>query len=277
MNHNRHYALILGASSGFGKAAALALADEGMNIIGVHLDRAAGIKAVEELKRELQAKGVQAIFFNVNAADADRRREVVESVKDHFAQHEGATIRLLMHSLAFGSLLPVISQTEQMLTQRQVEMTLDVMANSLLYWTQSIVTEKLMEKGGRIVGMTSAGSTRVLPTYGAVSAAKAAMEAYIRQLALELAPYGITANAIRAGVTQTPALSKIPGNELIMNNAHMRNPYHRLTVPEDIANVLKMLVKDEMQWINGTVLGVDGGEDSVDLTWYKAQEENAIH
>ncbi|RPI66760.1 MAG: SDR family oxidoreductase [Ignavibacteriae bacterium] len=271
MAASNQYVLILGASSGFGKAAALRLAREGYQILGVHLDRAAGMKQVDELKAELDAIGVRHHFWNMNAADPERRAELMTAIKEIFAQHEGATIRLMLHSLAFGTLKPLISfEGADTINQKNLEMTLDVMANSLVYYTQDVVTGGLMKPGGRIAGLTSAGSTRVLPTYGAVSGAKCAMEAYCRQLALELAPFGITANAIRAGVTHTPALSKIPGNDLIMNNAFMRNPYHRLTTPEDIANVLALLVKDEAAWINGEILGVDGGEDAVDLTWWKS-------
>ncbi len=267
---NNQYVLILGASSGFGRAAARALAADGFNIIGVHLDRAAGLQQVEELKAEIESHGVRAVFLNVNAADAERRAEVIATVQSELAAHEGSSLRLLLHSLAFGTLKPFIAENAaDALNQKNIEMTMDVMATSLIYYTQDIVRSGLMGQGGRIVGLTSAGSTRVLPMYGAVSAAKAAMESYCRQLALELAPYGITANSIRAGVTHTPALSKIPGSDVIMNNALMRNPYHRLTTPEDVANVLRLLVRPEAQWINGEVLGVDGGEDAIDLTWYK--------
>lgn len=266
------YVLILGASSGFGRASALAMAKDGYNIIGVHLDRAAGAKQVEELKAELDALGVRHLFFNVNAADAERRAEVIATIVQAFAEQQGATIRLLLHSLAFGTLKPFVAEDwSTTLNQKNIEMTLDVMANSIIYWTQDVVRAGLMAPGGRVVGLTSAGSTRVLPTYGAVSAAKAALESYCRQLALELAPFGITANTIRAGVTYTPALAKIPGNDVIMGNAFMRNPNHRLTTPEDVANVLCLLVRPEAKWINGEVLGVDGGEDAVDLTWWKPE------
>lgn len=270
MEMSEKYVLILGASSGFGRAAARALAEDGFHIIGVHLDRSAGLQQVEELKAEIRGFGVRELFFNVNAADADRRAELMQSIKDEFAQHPGASLRLMLHSLAFGTLKPFIADAPgDAISQKNLDMTLDVMANSLIYYTQDVVRNGLMGPGGRIVGLTSAGATRVLPMYGAVSAAKAAMESYCRQLALELAPHGITANAIRAGVTPTPALAKIPGSDIIMNNAMMRNPYHRLTTPEDIANVLRLLVRDEAQWINGEVLGVDGGEDAIDLTWWK--------
>jgi len=270
MADKNQYILVLGASSGFGKASALALAKEGYHIIGVHMDRAAGLKQVEELQAELTSLGVRQHFFNVNAVDADRRAEIIQAIKDEFAQHPGATIRLMLHSLAFGTLKPFVShESADVINQKSLEMTMNVMANSLIYYAQDLVTNGLMAAGGRVVGLTSAGSTRVLPMYGAVSAAKAAMESYCRQLALELAPFGITANAIRAGVTHTPALAKIPGSDIIMANAHMRNPYHRLTTPEDIAKVLTLLVRDEASWINGEVLGVDGGEDAIDLTWWK--------
>jgi NAD(P)-dependent dehydrogenase (short-subunit alcohol dehydrogenase family) len=274
MSSPRNYAVILGVSSGFGKATALALAKLGYHIFGVHLDRAAGMAAVDELRDSLHALGVDTHFFNVNAADADRRTEIVEALKAEMAKYPGSTVKVLLHSLAFGSLLPLVGDKDtKVCSQKQLEMTMDVMANSIIYWSQAIMASGLFSKGSRIIGLTSAGSQRVLPMYGAVAAAKSAMESYIRQMALELAPHGITANSIRAGVTYTPALDKIPGSDTIMKNAYMRNPYHRLTQPEDIANVISLLVKPECDWINGTILGVDGGEDSIDLTWWTPEEQ----
>ena len=274
MSSPRNYAVILGVSSGFGKATALALAKLGYHIFGVHLDRAAGMAAVDELRDSLHALGVDTHFFNVNAADADRRTEIVEALKAEMAKYPGSTVKVLLHSLAFGSLLPLVGDKDtKVCSQKQLEMTMDVMANSIIYWSQAVMASGLFSKGSRIIGLTSAGSQRVLPMYGAVAAAKSAMESYIRQMALELAPHGITANSIRAGVTYTPALDKIPGSDTIMKNAYMRNPYHRLTQPEDIANVISLLVKPECDWINGTILGVDGGEDSIDLTWWTPEEQ----
>ncbi len=122
---------------------------------------------------------------------------------------------------------------------------------------------KLMVCGGRVYAMTSSGGTRVWSGYGAVSAAKAALESHIRQLAMELAPLGITANAIRAGVTDTPALRKIPGNQEIVQTAKGLNPSGRLTTPEDVAAALVVLSRPETNWMTGNVIGVDGGEDVV--------------
>jgi enoyl-[acyl-carrier-protein] reductase (NADH) len=111
--------------------------------------------------------------------------------------------------------------------------------------------------------MTSAGSTRVIPTYGAVSAAKCALESHIRQIGFELAPKGVSANAIRAGVTDTPALRKIPGNDRMIADAIDDNPWDRLTTPEDVAGVILLLAHPDAAFISGNVIGVDGGENNV--------------
>jgi enoyl-[acyl-carrier protein] reductase III len=111
--------------------------------------------------------------------------------------------------------------------------------------------------------MTSSGSTRVMPSYGAVSAAKTALESHVRQLTLELGPQGISSNAMRAGVTDTPALRKIPGHEHTMTLAGERNPGGRLTRPQDVAAAIVRLCQPGTEWITGNVIGVDGGEDVV--------------
>lgn len=268
------FALILGASSGFGAATALECARHGINIIGVHLDRGATLAACQQVQEQIRELGAEAHFFNVNAADPEQRASVLDAVAALFAGREGASVRLLMHSLAFGSLKPFIAKDpKDALTQAQVEMTMNVMANSLVYWTQDAVGRGLLGKGGRVVAMTSSGSHRVLPMYGAVSAAKAALESYCRQLAFELGPLGITANAIQAGVTVTPALSKIPGNQEIIAHAEERNPLGRLTTPDDVARGIVMLASEYASWINGSVVRFDGGEDIVELNW-GAPEKN---
>ncbi len=257
------WALILGASSGFGEAAALALAGAGMHIFGVHLDRKATMPNVERIVGEIEAAGRKALFFNVNASDAEKRREVLDQMEKTLADEgQPSSVRVLLHSLAFGTLKPFVAPAaKDAITPAQMDMTLDVMAHSLIYWVQELVARKLMIRGGRIFAMTSSGGTRVWAAYGAVSAAKAALESHIRQLAIELAPLGITANAIRAGVTDTPALRKIPGSESIKQAALEGNPSGRLTTPKDVAAALVALSRPETYWMTGNVIGIDGGED----------------
>lgn len=256
------WALILGASSGFGAATALELARNGVNIIGLHLDRGPGLEAVKKLVVELESFGVQVHYTNMNIANTEKRTDAIARIKATIAAvPDGPQIlHVVMHSVAFGSLLPFIGEVSKTLSQAQVEMTLDVMANSLVYWAQDLWRAGLLGKGSRFFSMTSAGSVTVFETYGAVSAAKAALESHTRQLALEMAKHGVLANTIMAGVTDTAALRKIPGSDKLVEGATRRNPSGRLTTTTDIAKTIRALSDPEIVWINGATIVVDGGE-----------------
>jgi NAD(P)-dependent dehydrogenase (short-subunit alcohol dehydrogenase family) len=267
------WALVLGASSVFGGAAAIELARAGMNIFGVHLDRQTTMPNVHQVIRDIKHTGREAVFYNINAADAIKRAETLDEIKERFGSH-GNTVRVLIHSLAFGTLKAFISKnSEDSVNQAQMEMTIDVMANSLVYWTQGLFWRGLIKRGGRIFAMTSSGGHSTLPFYGAVSAAKATLESHIRQLANELGPYGITANAVMAGVTDTPALRKIPGSVDMLRIAKAKNPGGRLTTPEDIAKMIVLLSEENAAWVSGNVIGVDGGEDIVSYVGQKGTSD----
>jgi NAD(P)-dependent dehydrogenase (short-subunit alcohol dehydrogenase family) len=252
------WAVILGASSGFGAATALELAKYGVNIIGLHLDRGAALDAVKDLVKQLESCGVQAYYLNTNIANAEKRKDAVTQIKGWMGDDK---VHMLMHSVAFGSLQPFIgTDANTQLTQAQMEMTLDVMANSLVYWVQDLWHAGLLGEGSRVFSMTSAGSEEAFKTYGAVSAAKSALESHTRQLALEMGKRGVMVNCIMAGVTDTAALRKIPGNEDIVDIAMRRNPTGRMTTTRDIAVTIRALCDPEITRINGAVLVIDGGE-----------------
>ena len=261
------WALILGGSSGMGEATALALARNGYRIIGIHLDFRAALAHVEEVKAGIEAAGSEALYVNMNAADDEKRAAAIETIRERFEQSRGAGrhpyIRIVMHSLAFGSLVPFIADDpKEAVDRKKMEMTQDVMANSLVYWVQDLYRAGFLEKGSKVYAMTSEGSSRVVPSYGVVSSAKAALESHVRQLAMELGRLktGITANAIRAGVTMTPALMKIPEHDMIIASATARNPTGRMTTVQDVANAIVALSGEGTGFISGEVIGVDGGE-----------------
>ena len=264
----KKWALILGSSSGFGGASAVELAKAGYNIFGIHLDRQVTMPNVNNIIKKIERTGQKALFFNMNAADQLRRNDTLDEIKDMFATKKDIQqINVVLHSLAFGTLKPFITKDlGTRVSKAQMEMTLDVMAHSLVYWVQGLVQRDLLAKKARIFGMTSAGSQTIFPSYGAVSAAKASLESHIRQLAAELGVMGVTANAIMAGVTDTPALRKIPGNDKMMQAAKDKNPGARLTTAIDVAKTIVMLMDEKADWISGNVLQVDGGEYIVNYT-----------
>jgi NAD(P)-dependent dehydrogenase (short-subunit alcohol dehydrogenase family) len=225
---------------------------------------------VERIVSSIRALGRKAVFFNANAADEAKRKDVVEHIARETEGQKSPRVRVLVHSLAFGTLRPFVPPLEpvdaeggnvDLISKSHLDMTCDVMAHSLLYWVQDLLSRGLLERGSRIFAMTSAGGHRVIAQYGAVSAAKSALESHVRQLAFELAPRGITANSLCAGVTDTPALRKIPGNDEMIRVATARNPSRRLTTPQDVANSVALLSDPLSGWITGNVINVDGGED----------------
>ncbi len=265
MSANRTWGLVLGASSGFGEATSLALARAGRNVFGVHLDRRATQPNVDRITGEIAAAGARPVFFNMNAADDGKRAEAIaEMEKVLEAEGRRAAIDVVLHSLAFGTLKPFLADAAaDRIVRAQMDMTLDVMAHSLVYWVQDLLAAGLLAEGGHVFAMTSAGGHRIWKSYGAVSAAKAALESHCRQLAVELVPRRIAVNAIRAGVTDTPALRKIPGNAEMIERCLAVHPAGRLTRPEDVAHVIVALARPDTVWLSGNVLGVDGTEDVV--------------
>ena len=261
------WALILGGSSGMGEATAITLAKAGYNICGIHLDFRAALAHVAEVKATIEATGAQALYINMNAADDEKRAAALAALRERFDASTAAGrtpyVRVVMHSLAFGSLVPFLTEDPKGGADRKkMEMTQDVMANSLVYWVQDLWRGGFLGQGSKIYAMTSEGSTRVVPSYGVVSSAKAALESHIRQLAMELARHGTgaTANGIRAGVTVTPALLKIPESQTMIDITMKRNPTGRMTTPQDVANAILALSGEGTEFINGDIISVDGGE-----------------
>jgi enoyl-[acyl-carrier protein] reductase III len=264
MASNERWALILGASSGFGAACTRALADAGFNIFGVHFDLKSTLPRALQVKADVEAKGRKAIFFNKNVADDRNRAEIIGKLEEYFKGAGGGSVECMLHSVAFGNLKPFIAdKPDDAVDRKAMEMTLDVMANSLVYWVQDLVRAGLLTRGSKVWSMTSSGSHRVINGYGPVSAAKAALESHTRQLALELVSKGVSVNCFQAGVTDTPAFRMIPNHDKIKEQIMLMHPDGRMTQPEDVAQTLVALMDQRVDWVTGTIVRVDGGEDNV--------------
>ena len=208
---DNEWALILGGSRGLGLASAKKLASQGMNICIVHRDRKSDQKEIQQHFEEIKQKGVSIISFNKDLLNEDRKMEVIQDLKERLGAN--GKIKCLLHSVAKGHLKPMASKGTSGLKVLDLEITIRAMATSLFDWFKTAFDHDLFAQDCRIISFTSEGSSRAMPNYGAVSAAKASLEAISRNIALEFAPFGVRANCIQAGVTDTASLRMIPGSE----------------------------------------------------------------
>ncbi len=256
--NKNYWALILGGSSGLGLATAKKLAKHAMNVCIIHRNSRAQEDEINTEFDKIRAENVQFKSFNIDAFKPEKREQIISELKTLFGSQ--GKIRTLVHSVAKGNLKPMISEDSPTLKTDDFNLTINAMAISLYDWTTSIFEAQLFSVDARIISFTSEGNTKAWKHYAAVSAAKVTLEAITRNIALEFAPFGIRANCIQAGVTDTASLRMIPGSDQIKAHSLKRNPFKRLTQPEDVANAVYLLSKDEAAWINGCVIPVDGGE-----------------
>ncbi|WP_108869142.1 SDR family oxidoreductase [Aquimarina aquimarini] len=254
--NKNEWALILGGSSGLGLASAKKLALHGMNIIIVHRNRKSEMKQIDTDFNEIREIGIEFLSFNIDLLKEDKQKEVITNIKNTIGN---GLIKTIIHSVAKGNLKPMVDATH-VLKNDDFRLTIDAMAISLYDWVSAVFKAQLFTKDTRVISFTSEGNTKAWTNYAAVSAAKVALEAISRSIALEFAPYGVKANCLQPGAVDTQSLRMIPGYEQLIANSLQRNPFNRITTPEDVANAVYLLCKDEAAWINGCIIPVNGGE-----------------
>jgi len=240
-------ALITGSSRGIGRASALELARRGADIVVNYVrHRSAG----EQVVAQIAALGRRAVAIRANVGKAADIAAMFEQVQAEFGRCD-----ILVGNAASGILRPITQ-----LQDKHWDWTMDMNARSI--WRCATHAVPLMEARGwgRIVGVTSFGSSRVFSEYSIVGISKAAIEALIRYLAVELAPKGIIANAVSPGIVDTDALKSFPIDVVnTLQQAARRTPAGRLTTPEDVARVIAFLCSDDAAMIVGQTIVVDGG------------------
>jgi enoyl-[acyl-carrier protein] reductase III len=231
--------LVTGGSRGIGKAIALRLARDGASRVAIGYFRSDS--AAEETAEELRALGAEPVLLRGNVTSS----RVVEKVEAL------GPLDALVHNAATGVIRPAL-ETED----KHWDWTLNANARALLGLTR--VAVPAMRPGASIVAMSSLGSVRVLQNYTLVGTSKAALEALVRYLAVELAPRGIRVNAVSAGVVETGALEHFPNREEMLASG-ARNPAGRIVTPEDVAGVVAFLCSPDAEMIRGQTIVVDGG------------------
>jgi len=249
------HALIIGGSSGIGLATVKKLASHGSDITIIHRDRRQNLEALEsEINDLTSSHGVSISTFNIDATNPEKITDCLQELSE-----KSTNFDVVLHAVSRGNLKPFISDGPKLSTQ-DLNLTIDAMGTNLSQWVNGLIEKNLIKEGSKILTLTSEGNDKFWEGYGAVALAKSALETLSKYLAVELAPKGITVNIIQAGVTDTPSLRLIPGSEKLIEESANRNPYNRLTAPEDVANVVFLLSQNEASWINGALIHVDGGE-----------------
>lgn len=239
-------AVITGSGRGIGRAIAVELASRGCNVAINYFRRRA---PAEETAHLVERAGGRAVVIKAHVGDEEQIRSLVRQTATHFG-----SVDIFVGNAASGVLKPAMEQGA-----KEWDWTLNINARSILFGVQEAFPYMKARRWGRVITVTSIGSVRVLPEYSIVGVSKAAIEALTRYLAVELAPYGITVNAISPGVVETEALDFFPSKDTIIETAKRRTPAGRLATPEDVAKVAAWLCTEDAAMIVGQTIVIDGG------------------
>ena len=241
-------ALITGGARGIGKATALKLADSGCDIAVVYYNSS---DEAEQLVQAIQSKGRRAIALQANVADQQSVKDMFNSFREHFDH-----LNFLISNAASGVLKPALK-----MSTKHWRWCMETNALALNHLVSAGL--ELMQPKGRVIALSSLGAERAIPNYAFIGASKAALEALVRSLSIELAPYQITANTVSAGVVDTDALKYFPNREHLIEEYNQRSLSDRALLPEDVANAIYLLCLPEADMINGHTLFVDAGYSRV--------------
>ena len=245
MSTAHKFIFISGGTRGIGREIALSLAQRGRTLF---LNYLRDDVSAAKVKSQAGKKGARVILLRGNIGDEDAVRSLLDAV-----QKETKHLDALIHCAALGVFKPV-----HQLRVKDWNISLDVNAKAFLLLTQAALP--LMKKnGGRIIAISSLGAQRFTPHYGAIGISKSALENLVRYLAVELAHYKISVNAVSGGLVETDSVKMFPHWESMKKEYLSRTPGRRIGRPEDIARVVSFLLSPQSDWIYGQTLIADGG------------------
>ncbi|MBC1359673.1 enoyl-[acyl-carrier-protein] reductase FabL [Listeria booriae] len=239
-------ALVTGSSRGIGREIALDLAKQGYDIA---INFARSRSKAEEVAKEVEALGQKAVLVRANVGDVSKLKGMFEEIDEAFGR-----LDVLVNNAASGVLRPIME-----LTESHWDWTMDINAKALLFASQEAAKRMQQNGGGKIVSLSSIGAIRYLENYTTVGVSKAAVESLTRYLAVELAPMGISVNAVSGGLIETDALDHFPNREELLADAVSKTPAGRMVAVSDLVKAVSFLVSDQADMIRGQTIVVDGG------------------
>ncbi|MBC1292665.1 enoyl-[acyl-carrier-protein] reductase FabL [Listeria booriae] len=239
-------ALVTGSSRGIGREIALDLAKQGYDIA---INFARSRSKAEEVAKEVEALGQKAVLVRANVGDVSKLKGMFEEIDEAFGR-----LDVLVNNAASGVLRPIME-----LTESHWDWTMDINAKALLFASQEAAKRMQQNGGGKIVSLSSIGAIRYLENYTTVGVSKAAVESLTRYLAVELAPMGISVNAVSGGLIETDALDHFPNREELLADAVSKTPAGRMVTASDLVKTVSFLVSEQADMIRGQTIVVDGG------------------
>ncbi|MCP3143014.1 SDR family NAD(P)-dependent oxidoreductase [Pyxidicoccus xibeiensis] len=252
------WALVLGASSGTGAAIAEAVArTPGLDVFGVHRGRY--VDSAVQVERDVRQTGRRWVPWQADASTPEAAEAGVEALRQVAGPR---SVKLFVHSIAGASVGQFLTEGEDRLHARRIRRTFDTMAHSFVYWAQALVDGDMLAPEARLLGLQNPLDVTHLSNTGLISASKAALEMYVRHLAVELGPKGHRVNLLKFGTVMTPALKHVYSPEALarLEAAHSRmNPAGRMCTVEEVARFVTVLAGDDAAWFNGATIDFSGG------------------
>jgi enoyl-[acyl-carrier protein] reductase III len=246
MKHQGKKALVTGGTRGIGRAIALRFAREGADLVLNYLDNAAAAEETVALIAK-ESPSAKVHLVQANLSDMDEARKLAED-----AAKLMGSVDYFVHSAALGTFKKTCD-----VKPNQWDMSMNINVKSFLVMAQKL--KPVMKRGSVMIGLSSSGSTRVVPNYGAIGISKATLEALVRYLAVDYIPDGIRVNAVSGGFIDTKSLTAFPEYERMKQEVIARTPAKAVGRPEDLANIVSFLCSDDASWIIGQTLLADGG------------------
>ncbi len=237
-------AVITGGTRGIGRAVAKRFAAQGCELVLNYLDKK---DAAEETAEIVKQAGSIAHLLQGNLMDPMDAKRLAKQAVEQLGQ-----VDYFIHCAALGSFKRTAA-----IKSNQWDLSMNINAKAFLMMCQQI--KPVMPAGSSIVALSSSGSNKVVPNYGAIGISKAALESLVRYLAVDYIPDGVRVNTVSGGFIDTQSLSAFPEYERLRDEAAKRTPAGRIGNPDDLASVVEFLCSDESRWIVGQVLLADGG------------------